>query len=69
MKLKNIFFEVKYMVSGSIGCLFWVDIILFLEVVGFEVDINLLFNEDVLWGFVFLYKFNVENICYVVLYR
>lgn len=69
MKLKNIFFEVKYMVSGSIGCLFWVDIILFLEVVGFEVDINLLFNEDELWGFVFLYKFNVENICYVVLYR
>lgn len=69
MKLKNIFFEVIYMVSGSIGCLFWVDIILFLEVVGFEVDIDLLFNEDELWGFVFLYKFNVENICYVVLYR
>lgn len=69
MKLKNIFFEVKYMVSGSIGCLFWVDIILFLEVVGFEVDIDLLFNEDELWGFVFLQKFNVENICYVVLYR
>lgn len=69
MKLKNIFFEVKYMVRGSIGCLFWVDIILFLEVVGFEVDIDLLFNEDELWGFVFLYKFNVENICYVVLYR